>query len=152
MKSIVILISGRGSNMLTLLDAVANEQVPARIAAVLSNRPDAEGLALAAERGVPVEALDHRGYPDRASFDLALAARIDAYAPDLVVLAGFMRILSDDAERLTQGRPALADSEPELALAPARLTVTFAFGPGFVARASGPAPWRRSRPRWRRRC
>lgn len=62
-------------------------------------------------------------------------------------LRRLMRILSDDAERLTQGRPALADSEPELALAPARLTVTFAFGPGFVARASGPAPdWLRPLP------
>ncbi|HEY9103860.1 phosphoribosylglycinamide formyltransferase [Chitinimonas sp.] len=91
MKNIVILISGRGSNMQAIVEAA----IPgARIAAVLSNRPDAAGLAWAAERGIATEALDHKAYDSREAFDAALAARIDAYAPDLLVLAGFMRILS----------------------------------------------------------
>ena len=117
MKSIVILISGRGSNMLALLDALASERLPVRVAAVLSNRPEAEGLALAAARGIPVEALDHHAYPDRAAFDAALAARIDVHSPDLVVLAGFMRILSDAfvdryAGRLINIHPSLLPASP----------------------------------------
>lgn len=91
MKNIVILISGRGSNMQAIVEAA----IPgARIAAVLSNRPDAAGLAWAAERGIATEALDHKAFDSREAFDAALAKRIDAYAPDLLVLAGFMRILS----------------------------------------------------------
>jgi phosphoribosylglycinamide formyltransferase-1 len=87
MKSIVILISGRGSNMQALLDA----GLPA--AAVISNDPAARGLALAASRGIPTHAIDHRAFAQRGAFDDALAGAIDAYRPDLVVLAGFMRIL-----------------------------------------------------------
>jgi len=89
-KRIVILISGRGSNMVALLDA----GIPAQIAAVISNDPAAKGLQTAAERGIATVALDHRQYPDRERFDAALAEAIDAHAPDLVVLAGFMRILT----------------------------------------------------------
>jgi phosphoribosylglycinamide formyltransferase-1 len=91
MKTYVILISGRGSNMEALLAA----QLPGRCAAVISNRPEAAGLAYAAGRGVPTAVVDHRGFPDRAAFDVALAAEIDRHAPDLVVLAGFMRVLGD---------------------------------------------------------
>ncbi len=95
MKSIVILISGRGSNMLALLDAVASGELPVRVAGVIANRPQAEGIQLAAARGIPTAIVDHRQFADRDAFDMALADRIDAFAPDLVVLAGFMRILTD---------------------------------------------------------
>ncbi|WP_029043323.1 MULTISPECIES: phosphoribosylglycinamide formyltransferase [Cupriavidus] len=94
MKNIVILISGRGSNMEAIVRACAAEGWPARVAAVLSNRPDAEGLQFAADHGVPTGVVDHTRYADRATFDAALAAAIDAHAPDVVVLAGFMRILT----------------------------------------------------------
>ncbi len=91
MKNIVILISGRGSNMQAIVEA----DIPgARIAAVLSNRPEAAGLAWAAARGLDTGCLNHRDYPNRADFDAAMMALIDAYQPDLVVLAGFMRILT----------------------------------------------------------
>ncbi len=88
-KSIVILISGRGSNLQALLEA----NLPCRIAAVISNRADAGGLAIAQAHGIPTAVIGHRDYPDRESFDAALAGLIDAFHPDFVVLAGFMRIL-----------------------------------------------------------
>jgi phosphoribosylglycinamide formyltransferase-1 len=94
MKNIVILISGRGSNMMAIAQACACEGWNARIAAVISNKPDAAGLADAARRGIATAVVDHRAHADRAAFDAALAEAIDAFAPDLVVLAGFMRILS----------------------------------------------------------
>jgi phosphoribosylglycinamide formyltransferase-1 len=86
--SVVVLISGRGSNMQALLDA----GLP--VAAVISNRADAAGLEIAARRGVVTKAIEHKGYPTREAFDEALAAEIDRHAPKLVALAGFMRILS----------------------------------------------------------
>jgi phosphoribosylglycinamide formyltransferase-1 len=115
MKSIVILISGRGSNMVALLDAV----LPGRIAAVISNRPGAAGLDLAKSRGVATAVVDHKAFPDRASFDAALAQEIEGFGPDLVVLAGFMRVLGDDFVRRFQGRlinihPSLLPSFPGL--------------------------------------
>lgn len=100
MKRYVVLISGRGSNMEAMLAA----DLPGRCAAVISNRPDAAGLAYAAERGVAAVVVDHRAYPDRAAFDAALADEIDRHAPDLVVLAGFMRVLGDDFVRRYEGR------------------------------------------------
>ena len=100
MKSVLILISGRGSNMRAIVEA----GLPARIAAVVSNRPDAAGLAYAAERGIATAVLDHNGFPTREAFDEALARRIDEYAPELVVLAGFMRILSEGFVRRYDGR------------------------------------------------
>ena len=103
-KSIVIVISGRGSNMAALVDASAAEGFPVRVAAVLSNRPDAPGLAKAAARGVPTRVIDHAGFADRESFDTALAAAIDAHSPDLIVLAGFLRILTDAFVRKYDGR------------------------------------------------
>lgn len=108
MKSIVILISGRGSNLAALLDA----KLPGRVHAVISNRPDASGLRLAADRGVATLALDHKRYADRASFDAALAEEIERHAPNLVVLAGFMRVLGDDFVRRFEGR--LVNIHPSL--------------------------------------
>ena len=90
MKNIVILISGRGSNLQALLKA----KLPCRIAAVISNRADAEGLGIAKAHGIPTAVVEHRDYPDRDSFDAALARTIDNFHPDFVALAGFMRILT----------------------------------------------------------
>jgi phosphoribosylglycinamide formyltransferase 1 len=89
-KTIVILISGRGSNMGAILGA----GLPARVAAVISNDPKARGLELARAHNVPTAVVNHRGYPERAAFDVALGAEIDRHRPDLVVMAGFMRILT----------------------------------------------------------
>ncbi len=94
MKRLVILISGRGSNMNAILDAVGDGKIDGEVMAVISNRPDAAGLALATDRGIATTAIDHRAYSDRDAFENALTAAIDAHAPDLIVLAGFMRILS----------------------------------------------------------
>ena len=91
MKNIVILISGRGSNM----QAVVEAAVPnADIRAVLSNNENAAGLAWASSRGIATAALNHKNFPDRESFDRAMMELIDRHQPDLVVLAGFMRILT----------------------------------------------------------
>ncbi|MBV8466565.1 MAG: phosphoribosylglycinamide formyltransferase [Burkholderiales bacterium] len=101
MKNIVILISGRGSNMQAIVEAA----IPgARIAAVISNRPDAAGLAWAAERGIATVALDHKQYASREAFDEALAAAIDSHDAHLVVLAGFMRILTPAFTQRYEGR------------------------------------------------
>ena len=97
-KNIVILISGRGSNMEAIVQACAAEGWPARIAAVISNRPDAAGLAFAAAHGIATAVVDHKAFgpgdAGRAAFDAELQRVIDGFAPDLVVLAGFMRILT----------------------------------------------------------
>ncbi|TDQ36157.1 phosphoribosylglycinamide formyltransferase [Thiopseudomonas denitrificans] len=95
-KSIVVLISGSGSNLQALLDHFADQPERARISAVISNRADAYGLERAKAAGVPAHVLSHRDYPDRPSFDRALAEVINRYQPDLVVLAGFMRILTPE--------------------------------------------------------
>ena len=95
MKRIVILISGRGSNMLSILDAVADGTLSVEVAAVIANRPDAAGLDIARSRGISTRVVDHRQHADRAAFDTALSSTIDGFMPDLVVLAGFMRILTD---------------------------------------------------------
>lgn len=94
MKNIVILISGRGSNMQAIVRAARQEQWSCRIAAVISNRADAEGLKFAAEHGIPTAVVVSKGASSREAFDAALKAEIDRFAPDLVVLAGFMRILT----------------------------------------------------------
>ncbi|WP_175926966.1 phosphoribosylglycinamide formyltransferase [Burkholderia cepacia] len=104
MKKLVILISGRGSNMEAIVRACAQERWPAEIAAVIANRPDAAGLAFAASHGVATAVVDHRSFDGRDSFDAALAAEIDRFAPDLVVLAGFMRILTPVFVRRYEGR------------------------------------------------
>lgn len=100
MKRYVILISGRGSNMESLLAA----NLPGHCAAVISNRPEAGGLASAAARGIPTRVVDHRAFPSREAFDAELARVIDAEQPDLVLLAGFMRILTDGFVRHYHGR------------------------------------------------
>jgi phosphoribosylglycinamide formyltransferase-1 len=98
LKNIVILISGAGSNMEAIIRTAQNEHwaalLGARVVAVISNKADAPGLAMAHSLGVATEVLDHRGFESRAAFDAALQARIDAHSPALVVLAGFMRILT----------------------------------------------------------
>jgi len=118
-KRIVVLISGRGSNMEAIVRACAAEQWPARVEAVLSNRPDAAGLAFASAHGIATAVVDHRAYPERERFDEALAQAIDAYSPDLVVLAGFMRILGPavvdrHAGRLFNIHPSLLPAFPGL--------------------------------------
>ncbi len=119
MKKIVILISGRGSNMEALIAARDAGQLPVNIAAVISNRPDAAGLETAARAGITAHFIDHKAFSGRESFDAALAECIDGFAPDLVVLAGFMRILSDGFVRHYAGRlmnihPSLLPSFPGL--------------------------------------
>ncbi|CBW74078.1 Phosphoribosylglycinamide formyltransferase (EC 2.1.2.2) [Mycetohabitans rhizoxinica HKI 454] len=94
MKKLVILISGRGSNMEAIVRACAAQRWPARVAAVVSNRPDAAGLAFAAAHGVTTAVVDHTRFDGREAFDAALAQVLDAHEPDLVVLAGFMRVLT----------------------------------------------------------
>ena len=120
MKRIVILISGRGSNMQAIVQAAAHEHWPAKIAAVISNRPEATGLQFAVDAGIPTAVLDHRRFADRAAFDAALSELIDTFTPDLVVLAGFLRILTPGFVQHYQGRmlnihPSLLPSFPGLA-------------------------------------
>ncbi|PNE57498.1 phosphoribosylglycinamide formyltransferase [Paraburkholderia fungorum] len=119
MKKLVILISGRGSNMEAIVRACADEGWPAQVAAVIANRPDAAGLAFAASHGIATAVVDHRQFPDRESFDAALARQIDSFAPDLVVLAGFMRVLTPGfvdryAGRMLNVHPSLLPSFPGL--------------------------------------
>lgn len=119
MKSIVILISGRGSNMEALIRARDAGTLPVTIAAVISNRADAKGLETAAEANIPTAVLDHKNFSTRETFDQALASCIDEYSPDLVVLAGFMRILTPDfvrhyEDRLLNIHPSLLPAFPGL--------------------------------------
>ena len=112
MKNIVILISGRGSNMEAILQACVTEGWPARIAAVISNKPDAAGLQFAQERGIATAVVDHKAYADRDAFDAALAQAVQAHAPDVLVLAGFMRILTPRFVQQFEGR--LVNVHPSL--------------------------------------
>ena len=119
MKNIVILISGGGSNMAAIVRAARQEQWPARIAAVISNKAEAGGLQIAASEGIPTAVVDHKQYDSRDSFDAALREAIDAYSPDLVVLAGFMRILTAPfvehyAGRMLNIHPSLLPKYPGL--------------------------------------
>jgi phosphoribosylglycinamide formyltransferase 1 len=100
MKKIVILISGRGSNLQALLSA----GLPCRVAAVISNRAEVRGLEVAGQHGIATRVVSHRDYPDRASFDNAMAELIDSFQPDFVVLAGFMRILTEQFVNHYRGR------------------------------------------------
>lgn len=118
-KGIVILISGRGSNMQAIVEQVQQGRLPVEVRAVISNNPDAAGLRWAEDAGIPTKAISHRDFPDRESFDQALMTAIDAYRPDLVVLAGFMRILGRKlvdhyADRLINIHPALLPDFPGL--------------------------------------
>ena len=104
MKRIVILLSGRGSNLQAIHQACQAEGWPAQVVAAISNRPGSAGLAWAAEQGIATQALDHRLHASRDAFDAALSQAIDAHAPDLVLLAGFMRILGDAFVQRYAGR------------------------------------------------
>ncbi len=112
MKEIVVLISGRGSNMAAIAQACASEHWPARIAAVISSRADAEGVTTARALGLAVEVLEPRGFADRAAFDDALAERVERHRPHVVALAGYMRILSERFVERFQGR--LVNIHPSL--------------------------------------
>ena len=119
MKNIVILISGRGSNMEALISARDAGQLPVNIVAVISNRPEAKGLETAGKAGITAHYIDHKAFAGREAFDAALAECIDQFNPDLVVLAGFMRILSEGFVRHYEGRlmnihPSLLPSFPGL--------------------------------------
>lgn len=105
MKNIVVLISGSGSNLQALIDACADGRIPnARIAAVLSNKADAYGLERARQAGIETVHLSAAEFSGRESYDRAMAEQMDAFDPDLVILAGFMRILSDEFVRHYRGR------------------------------------------------
>ena len=119
MKRLVILISGRGLNMAAILDAVRAETIAASVAAVISNRPGAAGLATAANRGFATSVVDHDAYRDRESFEQELGRALDALSPDLIVLAGFMRVLSPGfvqryAGRMMNIHPSLLPAYPGL--------------------------------------
>ena len=100
MKRLVILISGRGSNM----EALLNANLPAKVAVVIGNNPAAPGLVTARQRGITPTIIDHRTFQDRSAFDNALAAEIDRHQPDLVALAGFMRVFTDNFVSRYRGR------------------------------------------------
>jgi phosphoribosylglycinamide formyltransferase-1 len=102
--ALVALISGRGSNLQAIIDASQRGEIPAVIRAVISNQADAYGLQRARMAGIPTEVLDHRRFRDRTSFDRALMDVIDRYGPDLVVLAGFMRVLGREFVAHYRGR------------------------------------------------
>jgi phosphoribosylglycinamide formyltransferase-1 len=119
MKRLAILISGRGSNMAAILAAVRAGELRAKVAGVISNRPGAAGLAVASEHGVPTTVVDHAAFADRLAFERELAAEIDRLEPDLVVLAGFMRVLNPEfvaryAGRMLNIHPSLLPSYPGL--------------------------------------
>ena len=112
MKNIVILVSGRGSNMEAIVRACEVERWEARVAAVVSNRADAGGLAFARARGIATAVVEHRAFAERADFDAELARVVDNYAPDVVALAGFMRILGAAFVQRFDGR--LVNIHPSL--------------------------------------
>ncbi len=101
---VVVLISGSGSNLQALIDGQHNGSLAINIEAVISNRADAFGLERATKASIPAEAIEHKNFLDRDSFDQALIQKIESYKPDLVVLAGFMRILTSDFVRQYSGR------------------------------------------------
>jgi phosphoribosylglycinamide formyltransferase-1 len=101
---LVILISGRGSNLQAILDQAASGELPVDIAAVISNRPGVQGLERARQAGVPALELDHKNYPNRPEFEAALIELIDRQQPDLVILAGFMRVLTPGFTEHYRGR------------------------------------------------
>lgn len=104
MKRIAVLISGQGSNLDAIVRASEAESWPGRVVAVISNRADAGGLLRARAHGIATEVIDHKAFADRAAFDAALAEVIDRHAPDLVVLAGFMRVLTPGFVSRYEGR------------------------------------------------
>ncbi len=116
---LVVLVSGSGSNLQAFIDACCDPAYPCTVVAVISNRPGVRGLVRAETAGIPAEVLDHTRFASRGEFDAALCARVDAYAPDLVILAGFMRILTPAfvqhyAGRLLNIHPSLLPKYPGL--------------------------------------
>lgn len=109
---LIILISGRGSNMLSILEAIEADQLDAKVVAVISNRPDAAGIVSAQSAGIDTAIIDHTDFDSREDFDRTLAKTIDQYQPDLVILAGFMRILT--AEFVTHFDQKLLNIHPSL--------------------------------------
>ncbi len=101
---LVVLISGNGSNLQAIIDRIEQKRLDARIAAVISNRPDARGLERARRHGIEAVALDHKLFDSREAFDRKLRQTIEHYRPDLVVLAGYMRILSPELIHAFEGR------------------------------------------------
>jgi phosphoribosylglycinamide formyltransferase-1 len=101
---IVVLISGTGSNMLAIAEACAKKEIDGDIVAVISNRPDVMGLQRAKELDIATDVVDHTQFPTREEFDVNLIRAIDEFSPDLIVLAGFMRILTSDFVRRYKGR------------------------------------------------
>lgn len=119
MKNIVILISGRGSNMAAIVHAAKADAWPAKIVAVISNKADAQGLEFAAKHGIATKVVPNKAFANRALFDIALREAIDTFQPDVVVLAGFMRILGAEfvahyENRLLNIHPSLLPSFPGL--------------------------------------
>ena len=102
--SIVVLISGSGSNLQAIIDATLNGDIKGKIVAVISNRAEAYGLERARKANIPTRVLDHREFEDRESFDAALGDLIEGFKPSLIILAGFMRILTEDFVRRFEGR------------------------------------------------
>ena len=119
MKRIVILISGRGSNMQAIVQRCAEQGWPAQVVAIIANRADAGGLAWAASQGIATAVVDHKAHASRAAFDDSLAAAIDTFKPDLLLLAGFMRVLGAAfvqhyASRMLNIHPSLLPAFPGL--------------------------------------
>jgi len=117
--SLAVFISGRGSNLGALIDACKQQGFPARIALVLSNRADAGGLTIATDAGIPTETVAHRNFSTRAAFDAEIMRRLAGYKIDLICLAGFMRILTEDfvnswRDRMINIHPSLLPSFPGL--------------------------------------
>jgi phosphoribosylglycinamide formyltransferase 1 len=104
LKSIVVLVSGNGSNLQAIIDACEQGKIPAKISAVISNKAQAYGLQRAKTAGIPAVVVDHTGYLTREAYDQQLLAQISTFAPDLIVLAGFMRILSHEFVENFQGQ------------------------------------------------
>ena len=119
MKNIVVLISGNGSNLQAVIDACENQSIDGKISAVFSNKADAYGLERATQSGIDAHSVNPKEFESRELFDLALMAEIDKYQPDLIILAGYMRILSEEFVRHYMGRminihPSLLPSFPGL--------------------------------------
>lgn len=145
---VVVLVSGRGSNLQAIIDAMRAETLPIDLRAVISNEPTAEALGRAQAAGIPTHVVDHHAYPTRAAFDDALRATIDRYTPDLVVLAGFMRLLGAGfidhyAGRMLNIHPSLLPAFPGLrthARALAAGAVTHGATVHFVTRETDAGP------------
>ncbi len=104
MKNIVVLISGNGSNLQAVIDACENGSIEGKVSAVFSNKADAYGLERAKRSGIDARAVSHKDFESREAFDLALMGEIDQYQPDLIILAGYMRILSEEFVRHYMGK------------------------------------------------